>query len=1160
MAGEIEGRVVRLDFARMSEIDDVRRAVLDAGGHEVEPSGKLLESLDGLGTPQPILIATNVDSLPHHWARRFLAEIRTRVQDKRLVVILTGEHDLEELTYGPNSEFRIDAQYVIQGFDLEEFRLVVRRYLRNFSFRFHPDADVEDRLFRLTGGNTGILQVVLTIIHEERFRAATPVDEPLLLDDLEARLASPSVSAVLEPIILRHALRLMPLCPDSWSNLERLIEKKTLSLREPPRPPGALTLSGIAVRKTDSLEFSCDLMRRAVTRYFNHRRLGDLYATAGQWETALDHYRQMDESERLRPATAYDRRATDRLALALVSRFHVSAKDGAAMVRQVFADGCRHALGFSEVVFLQRLGPAPWEPIDVAGLPPPSDSAKKAALVLLAESPRPEESEIKITAPWDGAVFGVRLAGIWSDQSCAVLIGDFERCEPVSNERRKLAAHLLRQFQEAHDHAVVFEHQEQLLRFHRESDRISQEVIEALGGQILDVDGVLKSAAKGLRSLGYRRVFFSLIDPKERFIRGAWDECEDPSFNLARHSNWRLRKPAPVVDVQQWVVLSKKPVNVVNASDHPLTNQEVVEGAGLKAFAIAPLFAAGERVIGTLHLERGDRSPLSDEEVTRFVRFGRTLAALIQHGERVHLLQSALDKIPDPLVIVDRRARIRYANNPAAELFPNVIPGRWFPALEGSGKIQFGAQNRDLIRALMGRRTSHHVEGVGSREGHRAAVLAEPLSNYCKDIVGAFLFAEDLNYTYRVLDAMARAAQAEDRETSMSRLLDAMKILGHSWGMLYLLQEGPRRLVPAKQFGFAGGSAGALEFEAGIVLEPPLGNMAESWLALNRRAPVVFCYTGNDARFETLLGLSVQGISDPKGSGVLRKGRGEYWIDVPLLAGNNPLGKLSLQCDAQLKPEHFEFLKVFTSVASLILEGFGIREESIRLQEAERALASLSHTLATKVAWLWPAVDVYDLAAANCPDVLRLNKKFRRHLSDTVEVLNRSKECLRGVVLDTQPFDLMQLLKDCIEPVSCAVLRDHAEVPVVADPLLLKNALGEILANCAKAVSGRREPRIALSIEVFQREGIDKVRISVADNGPGVPNHLKTEIFKDFVSYDLGNNPGTGLGLGLARRVVRAHRGWLSEAGVPGEGAEFIIELPRFVHAPDRARKEIHDV
>jgi len=67
-----------------------------------------------------------------------------------------------------------------------------------------------------------------------------------------------------------------------------------------------------------------------------------------------------------------------------------------------------------------------------------------------------------------------------------------------------------------------------LLRFHRESDRISQEVIEALGGQILDVDGVLKSAAKGLRSLGYRRVFFSLIDPKERFIRGAWDECEDP--------------------------------------------------------------------------------------------------------------------------------------------------------------------------------------------------------------------------------------------------------------------------------------------------------------------------------------------------------------------------------------------------------------------------------------------------------------------------------------------------------------------------------------------------------------------------------------------------------------------------------------------------------
>ena len=78
------------------------------------------------------------------------------------------------------------------------------------------------------------------------------------------------------------------------------------------------------------------------------------------------------------------------------------------------------------------------------------------------------------------------------------------------------------------------------------------------------------------------------------------------------------------------------------------------------------------------------------------------------------------------------------------------------------------------------------------------------------------------------------------------------------------------------------------------------------------------------------------------------------------------------------------------------------------------------------------------------------------------------------------------------------------------------------------------------------------VRIVIANRGPGVPERYKTDIFKDFFSHDPDNHPSTGLGLGMVRRVVRAHGGRVRENGAPGTGARFEIEFPRSVAAPRR--------
>jgi signal transduction histidine kinase len=71
------------------------------------------------------------------------------------------------------------------------------------------------------------------------------------------------------------------------------------------------------------------------------------------------------------------------------------------------------------------------------------------------------------------------------------------------------------------------------------------------------------------------------------------------------------------------------------------------------------------------------------------------------------------------------------------------------------------------------------------------------------------------------------------------------------------------------------------------------------------------------------------------------------------------------------------------------------------------------------------------------------------------------------------------------------------------------------------------------------------VRITVKDNGPGIPAHIIDKIFQPFFTTK-PTGQGTGLGLSLAYDIVKAHGGELKVESKEGEGSEFIIQLPIF--------------
>ena len=115
---------------------------------------------------------------------------------------------------------------------------------------------------------------------------------------------------------------------------------------------------------------------------------------------------------------------------------------------------------------------------------------------------------------------------------------------------------------------------------------------------------------------------------------------------------------------------------------------------------------------------------------------------------------------------------------------------------------------------------------------------------------------------------------------------------------------------------------------------------------------------------------------------------------------------------------------------------------------------------------------------------------------------------------------------------------DPPALTMEADPDLLCQVLINLLRNGAEAARNHsQQPRLSLTVQ-FIHTG--EVRIDVEDNGAGVPEGLRQDVFLPFFTTKA---KGTGVGLSLARQVVLAHRGSIAVAEGESGGALFRIVI-----------------
>ncbi|KIZ36492.1 MAG: hybrid sensor histidine kinase/response regulator [Pseudomonas sp. K35] len=120
-------------------------------------------------------------------------------------------------------------------------------------------------------------------------------------------------------------------------------------------------------------------------------------------------------------------------------------------------------------------------------------------------------------------------------------------------------------------------------------------------------------------------------------------------------------------------------------------------------------------------------------------------------------------------------------------------------------------------------------------------------------------------------------------------------------------------------------------------------------------------------------------------------------------------------------------------------------------------------------------------------------------------------------------------------------LEHPADVLVWVDSLRLQQVLGNFLSNAVKFTPEGGEIRLHSSLRGT------KVRISVTDQGPGIPEAFRSRVFEKFAQADASDSrqkSGTGLGLAITKELIERMGGTVGFDCVPGQGTTFWCELP----------------
>ncbi|MEZ4943034.1 MAG: HAMP domain-containing sensor histidine kinase [Saprospiraceae bacterium] len=253
----------------------------------------------------------------------------------------------------------------------------------------------------------------------------------------------------------------------------------------------------------------------------------------------------------------------------------------------------------------------------------------------------------------------------------------------------------------------------------------------------------------------------------------------------------------------------------------------------------------------------------------------------------------------------------------------------------------------------------------------------------------------------------------------------------------------------------------------------------------------------------------------------------------------------------------FALLLFGVTAAAFLLIYRSMRHQQRLTRLKNEFISNITHELKTPITTVGVALE-----ALSSFDIRNNPEKSREYLQHSKQELDRLSLLVEKVLrlsmfdeqetrLKTELFDLALVVHQVVAAMRLQAERAGAHVQVLipetvsfqfnGDKLHLSSVIFNLLDNALKYTSQHPDIHIAL-------EKIDsQIRLTVRDNGTGIPEALQEKVFDKFFRIQEGNRhdvKGHGLGLSYAAMVVRQHQGRIWVESNPGGGAAFFVQFP----------------
>jgi PAS domain S-box-containing protein len=230
------------------------------------------------------------------------------------------------------------------------------------------------------------------------------------------------------------------------------------------------------------------------------------------------------------------------------------------------------------------------------------------------------------------------------------------------------------------------------------------------------------------------------------------------------------------------------------------------------------------------------------------------------------------------------------------------------------------------------------------------------------------------------------------------------------------------------------------------------------------------------------------------------------------------------------------------------------------LRDAERRkdefLATLGHELRNPLAPIRNAAELLNRVSSSSPEAQTLSDILHRQISVLArlvdDLLDVSRVSSGHLQLHNEEVELVRILEDSIasnrlaaevKGQTLAFMSEEPRLIVIGDRIRLTQVFSNLLRNANKytPLGGR--------IEVHVGSQGDHATVRVRDNGIGISPALLENVFELFFQVSRTHHQsdsGLGIGLTLARQIVRLHGGMIEALSAgEGQGSEFVVRLPR---------------